>query len=94
VRDIVLTMFVLGSVPMMVYRPFIGLLFWMWLGFMNPHRLTWGFAFNFPFAQVAAIATLLGFIASREQKRVPGGAVVTLWALFSIWVTGSCARSR
>jgi hypothetical protein len=42
---------------------------------------------NFPFVQVAAIATLLGFFASREQKRVPGGAVVTLWALFSIWVT-------
>ena len=86
-RDIVLTLFVLGSVPMMVYRPFIGLLFWMWLSFMNPHRLTWSFAFNFPFVQVAAIATLLGFFASREQKRVPGGAVVTLWALFSIWVT-------
>ncbi len=78
-RDIVLTLFVLGSVPMMVYRPFVGLLFWMWLGFMNPHRLTWGFAYNFPFVQVAAIATLLGFFASREQKRVPGGAVVTLW---------------
>jgi probable O-glycosylation ligase (exosortase A-associated) len=86
-RDIVLTLFVLGSVPMMVYRPFVGLLFWMWLGFMNPHRLTWGFAFNFPFVQIVAIATLLGFFASREPKRVPGGAVVVLWVLFSIWVT-------
>jgi probable O-glycosylation ligase (exosortase A-associated) len=86
-RDIVLTLFVLGSVPMMVYRPFVGLLFWMWLGFMNPHRLAWGFAFNFPFVQVVAIATLLGLFASREPKKIPGGAVVTLWILFSIWVT-------
>jgi probable O-glycosylation ligase (exosortase A-associated) len=86
-RDIVLTLFVLGSVPMMVYRPFVGLLFWMWLGFMNPHRLTWGFAYNFPFVQIVAIATLLGFFASREPKRMPGGAVVALWILFSIWVT-------
>jgi probable O-glycosylation ligase (exosortase A-associated) len=86
-RDIVLTLFVLGSVPMMVYRPFVGLLFWMWLGFMNPHRLTWGFAFNFPFVQIVAIATLLGFLAAREPKRLPGGAVVTLWILFSIWVS-------
>ena len=86
-RDIVLTLFVLGAVPMMVYRPFVGLLFWMWLGFMNPHRLTWGFAFDFPFVQIVAIATLLGLIASREPKRIPGGAVITLWILFSIWVT-------
>jgi putative inorganic carbon (HCO3(-)) transporter len=86
-RDIILTMLVLGAVPMMVYRPFIGLLFWMWLGFMNPHRMTWGFAFNFPFVQVAAIATLLGFIASREPKKFPVGAATSLWLLFSLWVT-------
>ena len=86
-RDIVLTLFVLGSVPMMIYRPYIGLLFWMWLGFMNPHRLCWGFAFDFPFVQVAAIATMLGFIASREPKRLPGGPVTALWITFSIWVT-------
>src|SRR5580765_724253 len=86
-RDIVLTLFVLGSVPMMIYRPYIGLLFWMWLGFMNPHRLCWGFAFDFPFVQVVAIATLLGFIASREPKRLPGGPVTALWITFSICVT-------
>jgi probable O-glycosylation ligase (exosortase A-associated) len=54
---------------------------------MNPHRLAWGFAVNFPFVQIVAIATLLGLFASREPKKIPGGATVTLWILFSIWVT-------
>jgi probable O-glycosylation ligase (exosortase A-associated) len=71
----------------MVYSPFVGLLFWMWLGFMNPHRLTWGFAFDLPFVQLAAIATLLGLVFSKEQKRLPITGTTVLWLVFSAWVT-------
>jgi putative inorganic carbon (HCO3(-)) transporter len=86
-RDLVLTLFVLGSVPMMVYRPFIGLLFWMWIGFMNPHRLTWGFAYSFPFVQISAIATILGWFVSKEPKRIPINVATVLWLTFTVWVT-------
>ncbi len=86
-RDLVLTLFVLGSVPMMVYRPFIGLLFWMWLGFMNPHRLTWGWAYSFPFVQVAAIATLLGMVLARDHQKLPRNSVTAIWILLILWTT-------
>ncbi len=86
-RDLVLTLFVLGSVPVMVYRPYIGLLFWMWIGFMNPHRLTWGFAYSFPFVQVAAIATIAGWLVSKEPKRIPINTATVLWLTFTAWVT-------
>ena len=86
-RDLILTLFILGSVPLMVYRPFVGLLFWMWIGFMNPHRLTWSFAYSFPFVQVAAIATIIGWLASNEPKRIPINAATVLWLMFTAWLT-------
>lgn len=60
-RDLILVVVVLSLLPLCVYRPWIGVLTWSWLGYMNPHRLTWGFAFEFPFAQLVALATLAGF---------------------------------
>ena len=86
-RDILLTMIVIGALPAMVYLPFVGLLFWMWLGFMNPHRLTWGFAFDFPFVQAAAIATVLGLIVSKEPRRFPWNPVTLIWAVLILWTT-------
>lgn len=50
-RDILLTGFVFSVIPWMLSRPQFGLLMWSWMGCMNPHRLTWGFAYSFPFAQ-------------------------------------------
>ena len=80
-RDILLTLIVVGALPAMVYLPFVGLLFWMWLGFMNPHRLTWGFAFDFPFVQLAALATILGLMISKESRRFPWNPVTVVWVV-------------
>ena len=40
-RDIVLTLVIFGTLPFILWRPHIGVLVWTWIGFMNPHRLTW-----------------------------------------------------
>jgi len=86
-RGLLLALFVVGSLPWMVYRPFVGLLFWMWLGFMNPHRLTWGWTYHFPFVQLVAISTIVGWFVSKEPKRMPGGALPALWVTFIVWTT-------
>ena len=44
------------------------MLLWTWLSVMNPHRLTWGFAFDFPFAALAASAALVSLLVSRDKK--------------------------
>jgi len=43
-RDILLTLIVFGSLPVILVRPFVGLLVFAWLGYMNPQKLSWGFA--------------------------------------------------
>src|SRR3569832_569985 len=70
-RDLFVTMVVLGSLPMNLYRPYIGVLMWSWIGYMNPHRLTWGFATDFTFAMLVAVTTLKTKKFLREDKRVP-----------------------
>ncbi|EDZ67209.1 wzy family polymerase, exosortase system type 1 associated [Nitrosococcus oceani AFC27] len=37
---------------------------------MNPHRLTWGFAWDMPFAQLVAIAILGGMLLVRDRKSI------------------------
>jgi probable O-glycosylation ligase (exosortase A-associated) len=59
-RDIILFALIFGLLPVCFLRPYVGLLVYSWLSYMNPHRLTWGAAYDFPFAQLAALAMLAG----------------------------------
>jgi probable O-glycosylation ligase (exosortase A-associated) len=86
-RDIFVTAIVFASLPLILYRPWIGIVMWTWLAFMNPHRLTWGWAFNLPFAYMVALATLAGMLMSREPKKIPWTRETGLLAAFLVWVT-------
>ncbi len=85
-RDLLVTLIVFGALPIIVMRPYVGILAWSWLGYMNPHRLTWSFAYDFPYAQVVAIATLIGFLFSGEKKHFPFTRVTVVWLLFILWM--------
>lgn len=86
-RDIALAVFIFGMIPYILARPFVGLLVWSWLGYMNPNRLCWGFAYSFPWVQVVAIVTLVSLLLSRERKAVRLSPIVLLIILFFIWTT-------
>lgn len=91
-RDVLLILIVTIIVPFCVYRPWIGILAWSWLGYMNPHRLTWGVAYDLPFAQVVALATLIGFGAYAIRERGIRGILagpelkllLLLWLIFTL----------
>jgi probable O-glycosylation ligase (exosortase A-associated) len=85
-RDVVLTAFIFGTLPFILVRPYLGVLVWTWLAFMNPHRLTWGFAFSMQFSMVVAVATLLGMLASREPKKIPWTAETIILLIFTLWM--------
>ena len=70
-RDIVLTLVIFGTLPFILWRPHIGVLVWTWIGFMNPHRLTWSWAYDMPFAMIVALTTLVSLLISREPKKIP-----------------------
>ena len=59
-RDVVIFGIIFGLVPLMLKRPAIGALVFMWISLMNPHRFAFGYAYDFPFAQVVAIAVIAG----------------------------------
>jgi probable O-glycosylation ligase (exosortase A-associated) len=86
-RGLIVTLVVFGAVPWMFYYPFTGLMFWVGLGYLNPHRLTWGFAYDLPFVQVTAIVTMLAWFFSKEPKKFPLNGVTFSWLLFTLWVS-------
>ena len=85
-RDIVVTAIIVGSLPFILRRPYIGVLMWTWLAFMNPHRLTWSFAYDFPFSQLVALVTLVSLVFSREPKKVPWTRETILLLVFVVWM--------
>jgi putative inorganic carbon (HCO3(-)) transporter len=89
VRDILITLIVVGSIPFILKRPWFGIMMWVWLSVMNPHRLTFGFAYDFPFAMVVAIATLLSMPFSTEPKRFPWSSTTVTLLLFIFWMNVS-----
>lgn len=87
IRDFFIFVIVMSMLPLCVWRPYIGVLAWSWLGYMNPHRLTWGSAHYFGFAQWVAAATLLGFVihvVTRGFPKVPRTRETVM--LFLLWV--------
>ncbi|MDO8706945.1 MAG: putative O-glycosylation ligase, exosortase A system-associated [Sulfuricaulis sp.] len=85
-RDYILVAIVLGSLPFILRRPFIGILLWCIFSYMNPHRFTYGFAYEFPFAAIIAGATIAGLLFSKESKRIPWNSLTIVWVLFILWM--------
>lgn len=58
-RDITIVAIVIALALLALRRPWIGVMNWTWRSIMNPHRYTWGFAYNAPLAAMAAGSTLV-----------------------------------
>jgi probable O-glycosylation ligase (exosortase A-associated) len=85
-RDIAVTAVIFGTLPFILWRPYIGVLVWTWLAFMNPHRLTWNFAYDMPFALIVAITTLVALLLSKEEKKIPWTRESVVLLIFVGWM--------
>lgn len=85
-RDLFVTAIVLGVLPFVFRHAWIGVLLWTWISIMNPHRLTWGFAYNAPFAALAGGATLISLMTTKDPVRLPKAPGVTVLILFIVWM--------
>src|SRR5258706_14863881 len=85
-RDLILAAFVFASVPFILWRPAIGVFLWVWISVMSPHRLTFGFAYDYSFAQLIAIATLVGMLFSKVPKRLPVTPVTVVLFMLVLWM--------
>lgn len=86
-RDVFILLLVFSVVPLIFLRPHVGILAWCWISYMNPHRLTWGVAFDFPVGMVIALATLVAWVLSQEPKKFQLTPVSGLLLAFVFWMT-------
>jgi len=86
-RDILITLIIFGILPFSFKRPVIGALLFTWVSLMNPHRLTYGFAYSFPFAAVIAGVTLVSLFTSKQPKRMPVTPVTATLLVFMAWMS-------
>ncbi|MBW8328725.1 MAG: putative O-glycosylation ligase, exosortase A system-associated [Thiobacillus sp.] len=85
-RDLLVTGIFFGVLPFIFKRPWVGILLWCWLGYMNPHRQAWGFAYDFPFASICAIVTIMAFLFSKEKKEMVWTRETVLLLMFIGWM--------
>jgi putative inorganic carbon (HCO3(-)) transporter len=86
-RSVLVALLIFGSLPIIIVKPHVGVLVWSWIGYMNPHRLTWGFAYDFPFSVVVGLVTIAAWVLSREPKAVPRHPLVLLLAMWAVWIS-------
>ncbi|NOZ52949.1 MAG: putative O-glycosylation ligase, exosortase A system-associated [Gammaproteobacteria bacterium] len=86
VRDIIIFLVVFVGLIYTFTRPHIGIYLWSWIGYMAPHRLAWGHAYTFPFAQLIALVTIIGLIFSKDPKRFPLTPVTVCLLVFIGWM--------
>jgi putative inorganic carbon (hco3(-)) transporter len=84
-------LFLFGVLAVLVFtvprRPFVGAMAWVVFGIMNPHRLTWGAAYDFPFSQVIALLTLVGIVFTKEHRKLKGGLAAALLVVLFLWTS-------
>lgn len=86
-RDIALTLVIGFLLLLALRRAHVGAFLWAWLSIMNPHKITFGFAFNLPFAQLSALVTLIGMLNPKARRPLPmSGGVICLLLLWG-WMT-------
>ena len=85
-RDVLLTLLIAGLLVWALMNPFVGVMLWTWLSVMNPHRLTWGFAYDFPFAQATAIVTLISLLIGYRKLKFPVTGLTVTLILFLVWM--------
>ncbi|MGE0823674.1 MAG: putative O-glycosylation ligase, exosortase A system-associated [Candidatus Binatia bacterium] len=66
---------------MAISRPSAGVLAFVFYGIFGPHGWTWGIARTFPHSQMLAIATLGGFLFTKDRGALPRQREVILLAL-------------
>lgn len=86
-RSLFVLALVFGWIPAIFFAPYLGVLAWMWVSYMNPHKMAVGMASTFPVAEVIAIATLLSWVASREPKNLEMRPIVVLLLVFTAFTT-------
>ncbi|MCA9002449.1 MAG: putative O-glycosylation ligase, exosortase A system-associated, partial [Planctomycetes bacterium] len=67
-RDLVVALFILGSIPFSFRKPFLGLLVFSLLAYMRFQDLAWGFAKEQRWSLIIAAVSVMGYLADANRK--------------------------
>jgi putative inorganic carbon (hco3(-)) transporter len=84
-RDFLVLAIILGAAPVCLFNPYFGVLMWYWVTYFNPHRFTWGIAYDFPVAAVIAGPTLVGTLFAKKSIRSLAVRETVLLLLLWAW---------
>jgi len=85
-RDLIITAIVFGLLPFILSRVHWGVYLMAWLGYMNPNRLAYGFAYSMPFVQIVVLVTLAALFISKEKKRMVWSAETLSLIILIAWM--------
>lgn len=85
-RDVLILAIVFVWILYAFTRPHIGILLWSWLGYMNPHRLAYGFAYDFPFSQIVALVLIVSTLITKDKADIPVTKLTVIWWTFILWM--------
>jgi putative inorganic carbon (HCO3(-)) transporter len=92
VRDLIVIALVAASLPVIVFRPYFGLLVYGWLAYMRPQDMAWGPSRWLPLSQWVAIALVIGLILALGRERWITFRIQTLLLiLLAAWISLSTA---
>ncbi|MCG5502058.1 putative O-glycosylation ligase, exosortase A system-associated [Ectothiorhodospira lacustris] len=86
-RDILLIIIIGGSLPFILFMPWIGVLMWYWIGLMNPHRLGWTFITDMSVAMMVGVVTLAALVLTRDRKPLPFTREIVVLVIFTGYIT-------
>ena len=92
-RDLLVTLAIFGSIPFILVRPHIGIVMWAWVSYMNPHRMSWGFAYDMPVAMIIGLVTMAAWAISKEPKKLPWTSISVLIGLLWLWTCFTTATA-
>lgn len=92
-RSLLLFAFVVALMPVILVMPYVGVLTWAWLSFMNPHRDVFGAGFDFQFVFWTAAVTLGSWLISKEPKKLFREPIELAMLAFVLWTVLTTATA-
>ena len=86
-RDLLILAIYIPSILYGFKSPFIALMVYYWISFMNPHRLGWGLTASIPLAMIAALVTIISLIIHYREIKFPAIKEVYIFIIFWFYLT-------
>lgn len=84
-RGFIILLGIFGWIPVLLFKPHIGILVWDWVSHMNPHTTASNIS-TMPILDSIAAMTLAGLFISKEPRKIASHPIMLAILLYYVWV--------